>query len=176
MKKILLLLFFIISTLSFSEWKVGYSFQTMTAMDYENKLDIWCDKTGIAFMGFILEKEELKKIEPTFSIKELNKLPFVDELEIFLQVDNNEKIMMKAYKMSLEDLKPPIEKIVLDITNGINPAQDDKESGKLRKIGKQMTEGKELKVTFIKGQNIVEKIYDLKGFKEKFEEAKKKNI
>lgn len=170
MKKILLLLFFIISTLSFSEWKVGYSDGVITIVIYsENKLEIMSSKTGIAFINFQLEKEELKKIEPTFSMKELNKLPFVDELEVFLKVDDNEKIMMKAYKSSVS------EKIVLDVTNGKSPARDDKEQEKLIKIEKQMIEGKELKVTFIKGKNIVEKTYELKDFKEKLEEAKRKN-
>lgn len=170
MKKILLLLFFIISTLSFSEWKVGRSNGVTTKMIYsENKLEILSSKTGIAFITFQLEKEELKKIEPTFNTKELNKLPFVDELEVFLKVDDNEKIMMKAYKSSVN------EEIVLDITNGKSPARDDKEQEKLIKIEKQMIEGKELKVTFIKGKNIVEKTYELKDFKEKLEEAKGKN-
>lgn len=169
MKKILLLLFFVISTLSFSKWKVGYSDGVTTVVYYENKLEIWSCKTEIAFITFQLEKEELKKIEPTFSMKELNKLPFVDELEVFLKVDDNEKIMMKAYKSSVS------QKIVLDVTNGKSSAVDDKEQEKLTKIEKQMIEGKELKVIFIKGKNIVEKTYELKDFKEKLEKAKKKN-
>lgn len=169
MKKILLL-FIIVSGFAFGEeWKVGYSNGATTRMTYsEKKLIVLSSKTGIAFMWFQLEQEELKKIEPTFSMKKLNKLPFVDELEVFLKVDDNEKIMMKAYKLSEN-------RISLDVTNGKSPARDDKEQEKLIKLGEQMGEGKLLKVTFVKGKNIVEKTYELKDFKEKFEEAKEKN-
>lgn len=168
MKKILLL-FIIVSSFAFGEWEIGHSNGVTTNVVYsEKKLIVLSSKVGIAFMWFQLEQEELKKVEPTFSMKELNKLPFVDELEVFLKVDDNEKIMMKAYKLSDNQIS-------LDVTNGKSPARDDKEQEKLIKIGEQMGEGKLLKVNFVKGKNIVEKTYELKDFKEKFEEAKKKN-
>lgn len=164
MKKVLMILFLIISSLSFGEWEIGYSDEITTVIESsEQRLKIWCDRDGVGEISFILEEEELKKIEPTFNAKEiraLNKLPFIDKAKVLLKVDRNEKITMGIYKSDTSG------KIFLSLTS-----EKDKEN--VIEIGKQMVDGKWLKVTFIKGKNKIEKYIDLKGFKEKYKEVEK---
>ena len=173
MKKILLLLFFVISTLSFSEWKVGYNIGKTTIVKYnDEELTVWVYKDRADYIKFKLKPEELKKVRPTFITKEFNRLPFVDKVKVYLKIDSNDEIIMNVYIASNYDKEAIIS---LDGTDGKKPTADKIEHGKIKRIGEQMTKGKQLKVTFVKGKNIVEKTYELKDFKEKFEEAKKKN-
>lgn len=61
MKKVLMILFLIISSLSFGEWEIGYSDEITTVIESsEQRLKIWCDRDGVGEISFILE-EELKK-------------------------------------------------------------------------------------------------------------------
>lgn len=87
-------------------------------------------------------------------------MPFIDKAKVLLKVDRNEKITMGIYKSDTSG------KIFLSLTS-----EKDKEN--VIEIGKQMVDGKWLKVTFIKGKNKIEKYIDLKGFKEKYKEVEK---
>ena len=177
MKKILLLLFFVISTFIFSEWKVGYNIGKTTAVDYnDEELSVWVYKDRAEYIHFKLNPEELKKVRPTFNTKELNRLPFVDKVKAYLKIDSNDEIIMNVY-MNVYGVSNRDKEVIisLDATDGKESTVDEIEYEKIKKIGEQMTKGKQLKVTFVKGKNIVVKTYGLKAFKERFEEAKKKN-
>jgi|GEM_PF-4033581 len=161
MKKILLLLFFVISTLSFSEWKVGERLSTIWKISSEGDIGILYDENEIIFIDFPLKPEEMKKLLPFYRL--------FKRVKVEVKIDDNDIIFMKGDKAKSNIY------LVTAKTEGKNSIEDKKEIEKQTKIVEQMAEGKQLKITFIKGKDKIEKYIDLKGFKEKLKEAKKKN-
>lgn len=149
MKKMLFILFLLFSTLALSNWKTTNVDNYIFYIDSEEIQVIYAGKKT-EFILFRLKDEELKKVDSFFR-----------KTKAKIQVDDNPVIEMRVFSSESK-------KIVLDGTNGKDYAEDKNEQEKIIEINRQMIEGKKLKVTFIKGKNIVEKNIDLSGFREKY--------
>ena len=156
MKKILLL-FIIISSFAFGEWKT-YEIGEFRTIEFEENFRITYYKNEIIGSSIVVEdKKEFERISHTFNedYGPANNLPFIANVYVEFKIDDNEELLFKTYPKGKYDNRV----INLDLYYKKNMKIEETE--KIQLLIEQMKKGKTLKIIIHKGKNKIEKKYEL---------------